>query len=554
MPGTTRPMLAWLERAPADRGIHFAAGDEDWEFWSYHRLAGLTRQVARGLVRVGVRRNDVVTVVEPVGPRLVAAFFGAMLAGATPSPVAPPLVFQDPDAYLDHVSCLLTASRSSLVLTGAEGVAEVERAAAGIGVPAELIDKVLSAGADGGAPQREPADLALVQFTSGSSGRSRGVRMPFEALEANAHAIRTWLEATESDAWGSWLPVHHDMGLIGCLISPVIGGNDVWLLRPEHFIHRPVRYLECFGRHGATITAIPNFGLDFIVRRVKPEQLAGLDFSGWKNVVLGAERIDAGTLERFHRLLAPRGFQRRFLRPAYGLAEVGLAATGLPMDEEWAGVAVEPGSLSVGREIESSAGGTPQVVVGCGRPVPGMALEIVSEADAVLPERHVGEVVLRGSSVAAGYVDEAGTPSLTRLAGGTLYTGDAGFLADGQLFVLGRLGDSMKARGRTIFAEHVEAGLLERGVPGSRVAVLLGSHQGLPTVVVVLEDPKDDWLASTRQLLRERTPDARPVVLPVPRGTIARTSSAKPKRRQLWRNFIEGELPGVPAAAAPSAT
>lgn len=543
-----RPLIAWMHAPSNVRGIHFARSGDDWDFWSYDRLTELTRQVAWGLVDAGVRANDVVSIIERSGPEFVAAFFGAMLAGATPSPVAPPLLFQRQPVYDEHVRGVLIAARPSIVVTHAELVDRIGQLAAAAGVGRALtIDDLLARGASaGGTPGRPTPDLALLQFTSGSSGPSRGVQVPFDALEANVAAIRSWLQWTEDDPFGSWLPVYHDMGLIGAVVCSVVGRSDLWLLQPEQFVRRPARYLRCFGTRQAKLTVMPNFGLDYIVRRVRDRDLTGCDFGAWRGIVIGAERIDSRTLDAYSALLAPFGFDRRALLPAYGLAEASLAVTGLPIGEAWTGTAVDAASLSPGRSVVSSAPDDPaaHVVVGCGRPLDGVTVAIVGEDGRSLSDRTVGEIVVRGSSLAAGYVEAGGSSaSLTRFEQGALRTGDAGFIVDGQLFVLGRLGDSLKVRGQVIFGEDLEVALGALGVPRDRVVALLGMHQGAATVVLVFEKFNSRWQPA-EALIRPLATGAEIVLIDAPSGTIARTSSGKPKRGQLWREFVRGVLPG----------
>lgn len=548
-----RPLLSWLDDPPADRGIRFAGGAEGaWTFWGYDQLADLCRRAARGLVDLGVAAGDVVTIVERSGPRFVAMLFGAMLAGAVPSPVAPPMVFQDSAQYRRHVRGLLAAARPAIVVTGGDLVDRIGAICADVGVgPTTATDAVIAASA--GATGRRPANLALVQFTSGSSGHARGVRVPAEALEANVAAIRRWLAMTEEDATATWLPVHHDMGLIGCLITPIVNRSDIWVLEPEDFVHTPERYLRCFGVLGARLTAMPNFGLDYITRRVRPEMLKGSDFSEWRALIVGAERIAGATLDAFCRLLGPYGFARRSLLPAYGLAEATLAVTGLPLAEEPVVVSVDPASLTLGAQVAvvADSGDVPPVV-GCGRPLAEVTVEITDESGGRLAEGRVGEVVVRGRSVAAGYL-AGGTTSPSSFSAGGLRTGDAGFVLDGQLFALGRLGDSMKLRGRTVFAEDLEAALVAVGLPRHRIAVLLGVHAGLPTAVAVVEGATARWLADAAAVLGRQTEGAHVVLLDAPRVTIERTSSGKPKRRALWRRFTAQELPGEVHPARDSA-
>jgi acyl-CoA synthetase (AMP-forming)/AMP-acid ligase II len=538
-------LVRWTENASAERGIHFAAADERWDFWSYARLAELTRRIAGGLIAAGVRRNEVVLIVHRSSAEFVATFFGAILAGAIPSPVAPPTALNAHDDYPGYLRGLVAASRPGAMVIEDGLALQVGETAAQLGVKSLSVAALLAAHDDTTvSPRRERAAVAMLQFTSGSTGRARGVGVPFEALEANAVAIRTWLRATDGDAWASWLPMYHDMGLVGCLISPLLGANDIWLLQPEQFIRRPLRYLRCFGANGATITATPNFALDYIVRRVRPEALAGLDFSGWKAVVIGSERVDPRTLERFYQLLSPFGLQRRFLLPAYGMAEATLAVTGVALEDEWRSLRVDPSLLTLGSQIaRCDVGG--QVIVGCGRPLPRVAVTIVDEQGRQLPAGRVGEIVVRGPSVAAGYMVEGELQSQAVFVEGALHTGDAGFIADEELFVIGRLGDSLKIRGRSIFAEDLEAALCAADLPRYRLAVLLGVDHGVPTVVALFEQLEPDRVGVAEAILRQRTEGARLALVNGPKGTIKRTSSGKPKRRLLWRAFADKVFAGI---------
>jgi acyl-CoA synthetase (AMP-forming)/AMP-acid ligase II len=295
-------------------------------------------------------------------------------------------------------------------------------------------------------------------------------------------------------------------------------------MRPETFVRRPLEYLECFGRRGASISATPAFGLDHMLRKVRPEELSGLEFSGWRSLVVGAERIPPGTLRGFHALLGPRGLSRRALLPAYGLAEAALAVTGLRHGQGWA-------------EEKS--------VVGCGTPLPGITVRIVDDHGDELPDRGVGEIAVRSPYLAVGHLgDGAGG---TRTENGELRTGDAGFIADGQLFVHGRIGDSLKLRGLRIFAEDVEQSLRGAGGLPPRAAVVLGEDAAGPVAAAVIEDgtnasgePQD---ADVLRLLRHAAPGAEAVVRRVPRGALPRTPSGKPRRRMIWRTFVDSTAP-----------
>ena len=567
---STRALLAWLDRPSDERGIRFARSGELWDFWSYQRLAELTRRVADGLVAAGVGRGDVVGVIQPSGPGFVATLFGAMLAGAAPSPVAPPALFGNTDAYREHLTGVFAAARPVAVVVDDTVAADLASLAPNLGRPMWTIQRLVAVGGpadrdtggDHPSPELSDNDLALAQFTSGSTGTCRGVRVTYAALEANVAAIRRWLGMTGEHATASWLPVHHDMGLIGCLITPAVDGGDIWLLSPEDFVRNPLRYLQCFGAYGARYTAMPTFGLEYIVRRVRPSDLAGLDFADWQTIIVGAERIDPEVLDQFCERLGPFGLAHTALSPAYGLAEATLAVTGLPVDEGWAVANVVPETLSPGDQVRLATDprdGRPTRIVGCGRPLPGVTIKVVDPDGRVLPEGHVGEIVVGGASLADGYLSTAaGAVRLDRApeslphttfadaADAALRTGDAGWLADGQLYVLGRIGDGMKVRGRMVYAEDVEGLLVLAGIPLRQIAVLLGDRAGVPTAVAVIERAEQDWLARAEHELRLRLGAAAiVVVLDVPRGTIARTSSGKPRRRPLWHRFLRGELPGT---------
>ncbi|MET9266669.1 AMP-binding protein [Amycolatopsis sp. NPDC004079] len=517
-----RGLLDWLERPSAERGIRFAEPDGGWDFWSYARLARLVERCAAALAAREVEPGARVAVLARPGPRMVASLFGTMLAGATPTLLAPPLALQDGNEHRRAAAAVLAAADPACVLMDADLLDRVEAYA-----PKAVTFDALLAEAGGTVGKRDLAEHALVQFTSGTSGAARGVCVSHDALAANVAAIGQWLRITPEDTAACWLPVHHDMGLVGCLLAPVVHGAAIRLIRPEDFLRRPLRYLRCFGEDGAALTAMPAFGLDYLARRVPPRELAGLDFSRWRAIVVGAERIRADTLDRFYRLCAPHGLSRSAILPAYGLAETTLAVTGLPLGEQWGTRAVSSGAP----------------LVGCGRVLPGMRASIVNEEGTPLPAGAVGEIVVRGDSVAAGYLGAVPDGTQTRFAGDAVYTGDAGFLVDGQLYVFGRLGDALKIRGRTLFAEDLELALTPLGLPIERYTVLLGERERAPVVVGVLEQGDRGCRVAAERILRGRSEGAEVVVVRVPPGTVPRTTSGKPKRRRVWASFLAGALP-----------
>lgn len=548
--------VAWAESgaAAAGRGIHVADRD-DWTFWSYARLAELTRTTAAGLRSRGVEFGDVVVIVARSGPGFVATFFGALLAGATPSPVTPRAPFRSADNYDEHLAALLRLARPAAVVTEADLIDRLRPVvAAAVGRPCHSVDELRSGAPDDVLTASEAKPPALLQFTSGSSGNPRGIRIPHEALAANIAAVRDWLGWQPADGCASWLPVHHDMGLIGCLLTPVVTGADLWLMQPEQFITRPERYLRCFGPGGARFTAMPGFGVTHLLRRVRRGQLGDLDLSGWRAAVIGAERIDPAVLDEFELALAPLGLRIGTLLPAYGLAEATLAVTGVRPGRARREITVDPATLTLGDQVrESEPPEHGSRIAGCGAALDGLHVRVVDEQGGELPDRHVGEIVVHGRSVAGGYVSsDVSTASTTRLDNGTLSTGDAGFLDHSELFVIGRLGDALKVRGRLVYAEDLEATLAAAGLPLRRLAVALGTHRGRPTAVAVLEEPTPEGCETSLRLLRAAADGADIVVVSAESGSVARTSSGKPRRRAMWKWFQEHAAatetgPAIPA-------
>lgn len=524
-------VLGWLDDPRDDSGIDFATGRAEWEHWSYERLARRIHQVAAGLQDVGVAERAVVMLTARTGPEFIASLFGTMLAGAVPAPVAPPSAFGAPDTYRTHLERLIGTAQPFVLLSDEPANPAQEEAAAGTAFGEPLDVRTLTTLS---APRTvPPAQLALLQFTSGSTTTPRGVRVPFSALGANVDAIIEWTNAHPQTRSAHWLPYFHDMGLIGGLLTPVSRQTPLWSMRPEQFLRSPVRYLSLFGSSGAQVGSMANFGMEYILRRVRPDQLEGLDFSGVTALILGSERIDPEVLARFHRLLAPFGLREEALSPAYGLAEATLAVTGVRLDRK------PVTSLPARSGTSDLAPAVP--VVGCGTPLAGVTVEVVGDDGRPLPDGEIGLIEVGGASVADGYLGDGGDA----FSGRRLRTGDAGFRRDGQLFVIGRFGDSVKIRGRMVFAEDLESQVREAAGLGSLPIVLLGLHRGdEPMAVALLRRPDRDRAGAVVEALRTRVDGASAVVLSVGDRVTERTTSGKPRRRRMWRRMMTGDLPG----------
>ncbi|HEX2312155.1 MAG TPA: AMP-binding protein [Thermomonospora sp.] len=555
------PFTSWIESPRAGRGVHVADDAGGWSYASWPELAAAARAVAARLAAAGVRPGDVVCVIMPSGHPCLAAIFGAWAAGATVSPLATP-AFQPEDEYVAHVGAVLAQAEPALVVTTAADEPVVAKAMAEAGRPGApwVMPDALEPGSGEG-PVRRGGDIALLQFTSGSTGEPRGVRVSWRNLEANLAVIKHLTSWRDGDAFASWLPLYHDMGLIGGLFFMAVTQGDLWLMRPDQFVRDPGRWVDCFDAGRATITASPSFAYGYLARRLSPERLRGLDLSRWRIAVVGAEAVDAAALDAFARLAEGTGFSRATYRPAYGLAENTLAVT-----------APEPGRIArvirpdwdtvrFGEPVtvlEAATFGERPIPPGAGwlvghglppHPAPGgepVGVYVVDEDGERLPDGCLGELVVTGTSVAEGY--HAGQEGkATRFVDSELRTGDGGFVHDGDLYVLGRMGDSLKLRGRTVYVEDLDAKVAAgTGLGRGRVAVVSTVADGRAGVAVFAEADPGAWADDARRLLRELLgPEPAITVVAGPRGLIRRTSSGKVRRRQLWRELGAGRLTGA---------
>ncbi len=534
-------LLDWLAYDGDERGWTIA-GEGEWRHVAYPRLAEQVRRVAAACLEAGVRPGAVVSILESAPDRFMTNFFGVLAAGATPNPLAPPLPLQNESAYRQQLSALLAAAAPSAVIVAEELAAVVHPVIESMG-GVTLIGHSEAAPALTELPGCTPDRIGLLQFTSGSSGSPKAVRVSVANLEANCAAIDRWLEFRPTDRIATWLPPYHDMGLIGCIITPTILNLDIQAMTPLDFIRDPLSWLACFGRDGATITATPNFALGYLLRKMTDEALAGMDFEPWRVMIVGAERIDPAILRNFAERLIPYGFDSRTPCPAYGLAEGTLAVSGLRPAEPVRVTAVTPDSGAVDGPYDLMSAPLDdgrRWLVGCGAPLDGVTARLDDRDEyAGAP----GELIVGGLSVAQDYQSAEGTRDLARAEDGALATGDAGLLVDGQVYPIGRVGDAVKVRGRTVYAEDIEAAVAEAfGVPANRVVVLAGNALGAARVAVLVEDRPVEPVRLRQVLAGQLGTDTSLRLFIGDRGLIARTTSGKPRRRVMWNQLLQGDF------------
>jgi fatty-acyl-CoA synthase len=374
------------------------------------------------------------------------------------------------------------------------------------------------------------------------------------SLSANIDAINgpAGLGSSATDSALSWLPLYHDMGLIGMALGPLYCGRPAVLLTPQAFVKRPAEWLRAISRHRATVSFAPNFAYALCVRRVKDRDLEGLDLSCWRVAGCGGEPIHGPTLAAFAEKFAPVGFRETSFLPCYGLAEHGVAAAFAPRGRRPRVEQMPTDDLTDRRPAapNNATAGIAAMLVSCGRPFPGHRLRIVDQHGRELPERHVGEIALAGPSVMLSYYKQDELTAAT-LRNGWLYTGDLGYVLDGELFVCGRVKDIIIVNGRKYHPQDLEWGLEDlTGLRRGRVVAFGTPRSGGPDRVVIVAEPsgtlEPDLLSDA---IRRRIADVCGLsvdeVVLVRNGTVARTTSGKVQRTEIKARYERGELVGV---------
>lgn len=509
-------------------------------------LEGATRWAGR-LRELGVRRGDRVAILMESRVRAVEALLGAFLLRAAVVPLAGPRGLVAAGRALQRISGVVRASGAKVMLASPKVLERVPaETLAGLGVTAASLE---DPGTVALAPERgDPSDLALVQYTSGSTGTPRGVAITQANLVANLGASVAALGLGTDDRCVSWLPLFHDMGLIGSVLTAIFRGGSSILVAPDSFLVRPAVWLETISSRGGTYSPAPNFGYQLCASRVPDKALEGLDLSGWRLALTGAEPVRIETVEAFIARFSRCGFRPEATLPVYGLAESTLAAAFPPL-ERGARVEVVDGEVlrSTGRAVPARDGAG-RAIVSVGAALPGSELRIVDSEGSPVPERVEGEILLRGPSVMGGYFSD---PEATEraLRDGWLRTGDTGFLAGGELFVTGRLKAVLIRAGEKYHAEDLERAA-ERVADvrhGCSAAFAVETPAGEDVVLVVERaaratvDPARLARAVADEVLRSEGVAANAVHVAAA-GQVPKTSSGKTRRERCRASLLEGAL------------
>lgn len=526
----------------ADRFVEFQSGAEIHRL-SMAELVASARRRAGGLLESLVEPAQVVAVAGTTGRDTVQTILSVWLAGAVPTVLPLPARMGRMEEYSRSTQAKLAACRASLLI-GEEAFVESQQQV--LNVPCRSFAQL-----DDGPEVANTTELGLIQFSSGTTREPSPVALEREAMLANVRAMLGRFPGDPSQhSCVSWLPLYHDMGFIGCLLSALVAQGNLTLLRPEEFVARPIAWLEALTRTRATTSPAPNFALALCCERVRDKQMGKLDLSNWSVALIGAEPVQRGTLELFAEKFGAVGFRRQALTPVYGLAEGTLGVTFSPIE-------LEPRFFDVAADRLAETG---EVVEGnhsianLGRPLDEVSVEIRDRQGQVLGENRLGRVWVDSPGLMQGYLYQ---PERTAevLVDGWLDTGDLGFLREGELYLYGRAKDILLIQGRNhdpVMVEQALAGV--DGLRASRVAAFSvpDAEKGSEALVVVAERQMGKRSHEPAELARQAraaviaatglVPSAVHIVEP---GTLPVTSSGKIRRSQARLNLTSGSLKPV---------
>ena len=558
--------LDWhLQRHPDRPHLYLVAESGDEEVISYAALARGAQAVAAGLRARELRPGQAVAIMLPTGRDYFSSFYGVLQAGGIPVPVYPPARASQIEEHLRRHARILANAQAAVLIT----VAEARPLARLLRLQVEGLRAIVTAAelaADGSspavAPLRAPAvetrDIAMLQYTSGSTGNPKGVILTHANLIANIRAMGQAIGVSPRDVFVSWMPLYHDMGLIGAWLGSLYYAIPLVVMSPLTFLVRPERWLWAIHRHRATLSGSPNFGYELCLRRIDERDLEGLDLSSWRLAFNGAEPVSPDTVARFHARFGRYRFRPETMTPVYGLAECAVGLAFPPPGRAPVIDRVRRQALMEHGRAEPAApdDGAALRLVGCGHPLPGHEIRIVDDTGHEVGDRVEGRLEFRGPSTTSGYYRN---PEETRrlFHDGWLDSGDLAYSDGGEVYITGRIKDVIIRAGRNIYPHELEEAIgnladIRKGC----VAVFASTDpaSATETLVVLAETRATD--AETHERLRgaisalavDLTGIAPDDIVLAPPHSVLKTSSGKIRRAASRELYERGRI-GAPTRA-----
>ncbi len=519
--------------------------------YPYSELQMDAQKVARQLIGIGVKPLDRVALIAETCAEFAALFFGTVYAGAWPVPLPLPTSFGGGDSYVDQLKVQLQSSDPCLLVHPAELAELAGRAAQAQNVRhlswddcGELPDS------EAEFPRAQPDDIAYLQYSSGSTRFPHGVSVTHRALLNNLAAHSHGMELCDTDRCVSWLPWYHDMGLVGCLLSPVANQASADYLKTEDFARRPLAWLDLISRNpGTTLSYSPTFGYDICARRISSQTRPSerFDLSRWRVAGNGADMIRPDVMQSFVDAFAEAGFKAASFLPSYGLAEATLAVSIMPPGEGIIVELVDEAELS-GEARDADKPQRFRAIVNCGKPCRDMRVEIRNEDGSEAKEREIGQIWANGPSIMAGYFrDEDATTAC--LQDGWLNTGDMGYMSEGYVYVIGRAKDMIIINGKNHWPQDIEWAVEQ--IPGFKqgdiaaFAITAPTGEEIPAVLVHCRTSDDGERVRLHAEIREKVSSVTGTICRVelvPPRSLPRTSSGKLSRTKARNMYLTGDI------------
>ena len=530
--------------------------------YPFSELQADARVAGRRFVGAGIVPGDRIALVAETGPEFAALFFGAIYAGAWPVPLPLPTSFGGGASYIEQLRVQLASCDPKMLLFPPELAQYGAEAARLAGTePVDWSDFADRAAPDVALPRAKGDDIAYLQYSSGSTRFPHGVAITHHALLNNLAAHGHGMALQPSDRCVSWLPWYHDMGLVGCFLSPVANQVSTDYLKTEDFARRPLAWLDLITRNqGTSLSYSPTFGYDICARRMSSQTKASdrFDLSRWRIAGNGADMIRPDVMQAFVDAFAEAGFKASAFLPSYGLAEATLAVSLMPPGEGIRVELVEETQLSGGGELGTDQGPRPprfRAIVNCGKPVRDMAVEVREEDGTPLPEGAIGKLWCKGPSVMVGYFRDPDATAAC-MEDGWLDTGDMGYMSDGYIYIVGRAKDMIIVNGRNHWPQDIEWAVEQ--LPGFKAgdiaafAITTPSGEETPAVLVQCRSLDDDERQRLREEIRERVravTGMNCVIELIPPRTLPRTSSGKLSRAKARNLYLNGDIKPYAIAA-----